>query len=802
MERPLLIPLLGFIGGLVVAGIADIQLSEQFLFPLLAVTLIASLCARSLISHVALFILFFLAGNHSLQPFVHPDLPPAHIANLTTREPVIVEGVVAVRPETTDRGFRLLVELEREYEGRSSMALTGRLLIFVDGEVGDIMTGDRMRCRARIKRPRIYGIPGEFDYPRYLTYRGIFATGFIPTGEDIILMKRGVVHPLQQRIDTVAHTLGQFVDATASKPESGILKALLLGDRGGVPKELEDAYTRSGVNHILSISGFHVGIIALFLFQLLYTAARSSEFLMLHLNLRRTLLLVTLPVLVFYLFLSGAAPATARSVLTIAVYVFALALQRESDPINSLLLAALVILGINPPSIFDLSFQLSFLAIWGILVFTPLFMQPFADRVNGIGEKALLFFFVSVAATLVTMIPVAYYFHRVSLTGLVSNFVIVPLMGYGAVVLGFSALPFVYFAPFLAKIFMMGASMLVRLSDWFILHLARIPVGTFINPDRIDLLLFFSALTVFTFVPIRQLRYGGAMLLTAALLVRLFCLPDPGAGKLRISFLSIGQGDATLIRFPDGKTMLVDGGGNPRGGSSDVGERLIAPALWNMGVSTIDYLVLTHPHPDHCQGLVFVAKNFKVGEFWEVGESGGSPDYALLKEIIVAKNVRTRIVAADSKPFTIGGAVIEPLAPLPAPGSRCDGFSGDINDGSFVFRLVAGTTSILFTGDMGAAAEADLLRRHAAVQCTILKVAHHGSRFSSSTPFITAAAPRFAVISAGFDNSFHLPAKETLVNLERNGTKIFRTDLDGTIEMECGPQGEGVVIAAMTRHFN
>ena len=212
--------------------------------------------------------------------------------------------------------------------------------------------------------------------------------------------------------------------------------------------------------------------------------------------------------------------------------------------------------------------------------------------------------------------------------------------------------------------------------------------------------------------------------------------------------------------------------------------------------------MLTHPHPDHCQGLVFVAKNFKIGEFWEVGGSGDSSDYALLKEIIAAKKVRTRIVAADSKPFSIGGAVIEPLAPLPDSGSRCDGFTGDINDGSFVFRLVAGTTSILFTGDIGAAAEVDLLRRHADVQCTVLKVAHHGSRFSSSQPFIAAAAPRFAVISAGFKNSFHLPAKETLVNLERNGTRIFRTDLDGTIEMECGPQGEGVVIAAMTGHFN
>lgn len=802
MERPLLFPLLAFIGGLVTAGIADVSFSALFLLPMLAVSLIAAFFARGPLFHTSLFILVFLLGNLSLQPHLDPDLPPFHVANLDSRESIVMEGIVVSRPEVTDKGCRLLVQSERLVEGDSGMPLTGKLLLFIDGGVDDILTGDRVRCRTRVKIPRNYGIPGEFDYPRYLAYRDIFATGFVATGDDIILIRRGVAYPLQRRIDAIARELGRFMDTVVFPPENGILKALLLGERGGVSKELEDAYTRSGVNHILSISGFHVGIIALFLFHLLFMITRCSEFLMLHLNLRRTLLLFTLPVLVFYLFLSGTASATARSVLTIAVYVIALALQRETDPLNSLLLAALVILGIHPPSIFDLSFQLSFLAIWGILVLAPLFNSPFAGKVGGVAEKWLLFFFVSVAATLVTLIPVAYYFHRVSFTGLVSNFIIVPLMGYGAVVLGFSALPFIYLAPFLARLFILGAAFLVKVSNWFILQLARIPVGNFVNPDRIDLFLFFSALAVFTFVPLRRLRYGGSMLLTVALAVHLFCLPDPDAGKVRISFLSVGQGDATLIRFPGGETMLVDGGGNARGGASDVGERLVAPALWKMGISTIDYLVLTHPHPDHCQGLAFVAKNFRIREFWEGNDGGEYPEYTALKEILALRNVKTRTINGDSQPFIIAGVRIEPLAPQHQVTDRGGSSPGDVNDSSLVFRLAAGSTSVLFTGDIGAVTESELLRRHAVVQCTVLKVAHHGSRFSSSLPFLKAAAPRYAVISAGYGNSFHLPAPETIANLVRNGITVFRTDLDGTIEMECEPQGEGFGIAATAGHFD
>jgi competence protein ComEC len=800
MERPLFLPLLGIICGLVAADTTALQIPAHMLVPLLAISFVALFLTTRHLFYATLFLLCFAWGCLSLDSHLHPDFPPSHVVHLASNEPHVVEGIIVSRPEATDTGYRLLLDTERLYEGAGSKPLTGRLLLFVGEGKPEMLTGDRVRCVTRIKQPRLYGLHGEFDYPGYLAYRDIFATGFVKTENDVILMESGTDFPLQRSVDAIARYLGKFMDTHLPMPENGILKALLLGDRGSVPREMENAYTRSGVNHILSISGFHVGIIALFLFNFLLFACRSSEFLLLHLDLRRTLLLVTLPVLVFYLFLSGAAPATARSVLTIAVYVVALALQRETDPVNSLLLAALAILGITPAALFDLSFQLSFLAIWGILVLVPLFNRPFSGRITGMAEKALLFFLVSLAATLVTIIPVAYYFHRVSFIGLVTNFVVVPLMGYGAVVLGFSALPLVYLAPPLANILLLGAAWLVRISDWFILLCAKTPVLPLLSPDRFDLLLFFLALTAVTFVTHRPMRFWSVVVLASGLAFHLFCIPDPGAGRLRVSFFSIGQGDATLIRFPDDRTMLVDGGGNRRGGVSDVGERLLAPALWKLGISRIDYLVLTHSHPDHLQGVAFVAANFKVGEFWESGRALDSTEYAMLKETLAARKVPSRVIDADSPAISIGSIRVEPLAPIRK--GRHELPSDDENEDSLVFRLVAGRTSILFTGDIGSVTEAELLRRHADVQCSILKVAHHGSRFSSSLPFLKAAAPRHAVISVGFGNSFHLPAPITVTNLERRGIAVYRTDRDGTIEMQCSEQGEDLRVSTLAGHFH
>jgi competence protein ComEC len=547
-----------------IAGLSVGLLTGRFMPSLIyAPLLLLALCAV-FIKHRAPFqltvsLLLFCAANVSLKPFLVPDLSPAHIASYCSDAPLLLEGVIDSRPEIEEHGYRLYLKTEKLFSDYNVKGVTGRLLLSVKEGKIDLLTGDRIRFSAKIRRPRNYGLPGEFDVERYMAFRNVFATAFVKNSDEIILIGNSGEFGMQRRIDAIALHLGKFIETVVPATESSVLRALLLGDMGAVPKVVKNAYTRSGVNHILSISGFHVGIIAVFIFQILLLTAKTSEFLLLHLNMRRFSLLLTLPVLIFYLFLSGAAPATVRSVIMIGVYILAVFIEREVDPIDSLMLAAIIILTGAPTALFDLSFQLSFLAFWGILVITPIFAAPFKSIQGKTTQKLLLFFMASAAATAATILPVAYYFHRTTLTGLITNFMIVPLLGYGAVVAGFTALPFIYLAPFMARLLLLAASFLVKVSNAIIMELAKIPTLPVFNPSRLDLGIFYLFLAAITFIKSRKIRQYGGISLALLFVGSLLTHGSPDKGKLILTFFSVGQGESILINFPDGKNMLIDG---------------------------------------------------------------------------------------------------------------------------------------------------------------------------------------------------------------------------------------------------
>ncbi|HJV64180.1 MAG TPA: DNA internalization-related competence protein ComEC/Rec2 [Geomonas sp.] len=813
LERPLLIPLASLIAGLCTADFLGSTFPSWSVAALLATTLITCFLPGRFSYLLSITMLFFVQGGAALKPFLTPD---AGLGSFVTEQPVRIQGVVDQRPEgIANGGARVYLQVERvtfpqassgavgsspnpkgsweDHGGRVKEA-TGRLLVQVDQGRPRLGTGDRVLLESRIRKPRSLGIPGESDYPRRLAYQGVFATAFVRSSEDLVLVRAG--DGWRRQVDRLAASLAGFISRTVPGTEGAVLKALLLGDAGDIPREVSNAYSLSGVNHILSISGFHVSIIFLCLYQGLFLLVRRCELLALHLNLRGTLLVACLPVVIFYLFLSGAAPATQRSVLMIAGVVAALHLKREVDPVNSLMLAASAILCWAPQTIFDLSFQLSFLAIWGLIVLTPPLAAPCATLPAPL-RWSLLLMIASAAAILATLVPVAYYFHRVSFIGLLANLAIVPLLGYGAVVAGFAALGLSLLVPAPAELLLRLAAWLVGLSDQVILYFARAPAITGYAPVMLDFLLACLLLCAVTFLRPRLWRTLVSLALLLILCVRAVPAGNGGDGQLRVDFLSVGQGDAALVRLPDGKRMLVDGGGRAGGSEERVGERLLLPALWRLGVPRIDYLVLTHEHPDHLQGILYLAQHFEIGELWRSGAPSYSREYLELNWLAAARGIPVRTVNGATPPFTAGAAVVEPLWPLPGIPSA----PVDANERSLVFRLGHGQSSVLFTGDLGAQSEQTLLARGIPLRSSVLKVGHHGSRYASSDPFLSAVSPRAAVISAGYGNPFHLPAPSTLQRLQRHGIPVYRTDLDGTVEAICGADGT-VVLSTPWGHFN
>jgi len=814
VERPLLFPLGSLIAGLCAAHLLDSIPPAWSLAALLATTLAASLVKSRLPFLLSLSALFFVWGALSLAPFLRPH---DQLARYLSERPLLIEAVVDERPEALPSGGgRVTLLVERLYGEEGETPVAEKLALTVKEGRARLFTGDRILFSSKLRRPRNYGLPGEVDYQRKLAYRGIFATAFVKRADELVLVRAG--HGPRHELDRLAAALGDFVQRQAPGEEGGVLKALLLGDSGDIPPELNDAYAQSGVNHILSISGFHVGIIFLCVFQLLFFCARRSEFLALHLNLRKSLLIATLPVVICYLFLSGAAPATVRSVLMMVAFTAALLVRREAEPVNSLILASCAILCAAPQTLFEISFQLSFLAFWGLVVLAPPLSAPFAGVGRPAGPAAggggglprragaaalarwfLLLLAASAAAILATLVPVAYYFHRLSFIGLLANLVIVPLMGYGAVVAGFASLPLSFLAPVPAQALLALAAWLVRLSDQLIVYLARAPVFTGYLPTRLDLLLSCLLLCALTFLKARPLRLAAAGVLFCALALRAVPAASGADGLLHLWFLSVGQGDAGLVKLPDGKWMLVDGGGREGEREDLIGSRLLLPALARLGVRRIDYLVLSHEHPDHLLGVLYLARSFEIGEFWESGVPSSSPAYLKLKWLLAARGVPQRVVNGSLAPFPAGGAWVEPLWP-PAEELHQPAEEGDPNEDSLVFRLRVGRGSVLFTGDLGSAAEGELLARGTPLGASLLKVGHHGSRYASGDPFLSAVAPEAAVISAGYANPFHLPAPSTLVRLEHHGIAVYRTDLDGTLEAVLRP--DGALAFSIWGHFN
>jgi competence protein ComEC len=221
-----------------------------------------------------------------------------------------------------------------------------------------------------------------------------------------------------------------------------------------------------------------------------------------------------------------------------------------------------------------------------------------------------------------------------------------------------------------------------------------------------------------------------------------------------------------------------------------------------MDIDSLDYLVLTHPHPDHLRGLNYVAANFRIGEFWEGGSYGEIKEYRALTDIIKSRKIPIRKINSATPPIVIGGVRIEPLAPFADTIQAGGSDYRETNDESMVFRLKSGKFSALFTGDIGKEVEGRLVENPELLRCTLLKLPHHGSRHSSSMVFLRTASPKFAVVSAGYGNSFHLPSQETLDRLNTLGIRLYRTDLDGTIHAVIGNRQDEIVTISTKGHFH
>ncbi len=635
-----------------------------------------------------------------------PPPDPALTGAIEGESPVDVVASVARGPEPIGTGSRLIADLVTVAGQRSN----ARLAVTIASGSADLAPGETIAFPARVRALRGTSNPGVPDPVLSLRALGVTALATVGAATEIRRLSPAGLGP--RRLAYAAHrALRDAIDRVVRGPPAAFLQTAVLGERRGVAPEIEDGFRAAGATHVLSVSGLHLAAVATLLFFVVRAGAARIPGLPLLIDPRAVAALAALPAIAFFTLMTGEAVATERSALMLGLGLAALLIGRRSRPGPTIAATILLLLIFEPLEIFDVSFQLSVASVSGIaLCAQPL--GPLSARGRGPARRLLVWLWrfgaATLAASAATAPLVAHWFGELVPLAPLGNLALVPLVELGVVPIGlFGAAAGALWAP-LGRwpLAMAGgaARLTLAIADLFRAHA---PVWVCRSPNALETAAATGAgllaLLALGRAGGRRWLAGGALAL--ALVATASVLARDGARRrqpdLVITFLDVGQGDAAVIEAPGGAALLIDGGGS-RDGAFDTGARIVEPFLRARGIGRLDVVALSHPHPDHLNGLFRILQRFSVGAFWSTGDDGHNPQYRALLALAAARAIPSPRPAARP----LGGGWLEPLAPLvddaigPPPGLT-------VNDASLVLRVSLRGHAALFPGDLEADGEGE-----------------------------------------------------------------------------------------------
>lgn len=814
VKNPLIPPLVALAAGILASHLLLLEKLPLtcFLVVGIALALVAGWCAPRAVFACAVAAMF--ATGALLDAMHRPGAPPDIDAG--AREVVLLSGCVVSPSAFYEGRDQFTVELAQQ--ARAQVSLTVR-----DGETPpNLRYGQRIEFESRIRPTRNFQNPGAFDYQAYLARSSIYWTASVPAGGRLdVLPGRCGSRFVAAIFSLRTAALNQIERLYAGNAyATGMMEATLIGETKKLESVWTDHFRRTGTYHMLVIDGLHITVLAAFLLFLLRLCLLPEM---------ATLTLTTCGAWLYALVSGGNAPAV-RAAGGFTLYVIARYFYRRGRLLNLLCAAAILYLVADPGQLFESGFQLSFLAVAAIGALSMPVLEAtstsYSRALTGLSEAsrdphldpraaqfrlelrllaqtvqscirmreawvlaclgfaARVVFYayeiavVSTAIQLGVALPMAIYFHRISLTGFSANILAVPLLGL-VVPAGFVAIFTGWRLPAVVAEWLLKAGESV--ANW---HLRFEPNWRVPDPPLWLGLSLSAALLLLAW----SMRRSRALAWAAAIpVVALFGLvylhpfpPRIQPHQLEMTAIDVGQGDSLLVSFPDSKLMLVDAGGVLSFGRNsapqfDIGENVVSPYLWTRSIRKLDVVVSSHGHDDHARGLPAVIENFHPAELW----TGATPKSPVWSDVLAkAREEHVKICPMQAgQTFQFGGARVEVLSP-PA-----DYTPGDVprNNDSLALRITYGGRSFLLTGDMEKPMEERLLSDVGPIRADVLKVAHHGSNTSSTDPFLDAVAPAFAVISDGYANPFKHPHPQVLLRLAAHRAGVYRTDQRGLI---------------------
>ncbi len=805
MRRPLMVILVALIAGILLGGcFTPPMLLLSSSSALLGAGLLLALKTRRFqTGFFLLAVLVFIFGIFNVQKQNYfPDKKP-NIADYADGGIITVEGFVADHSASLPDREVIILRCLRIAEGNCYLPVSGKIRVTIPPELS-FDDGDFVRIRLSLKTRQNFNNPGAHDFVKMMNRRGIVAFGYVRDQSGIMLLRKNTGGGPRRQLELFRKRIRDLITVNVPSPQREILLAMSIGAKNEIPDDIRENFNKTGTSHILAISGLHVGMIGATAFLFFLLLLKTSEYLMLRFNILKLAAMGAFFVIVLYAFVAGMGVTVIRAALMAFVFLLAVLFGKHKDLYNVLAMAGWIILVFAPEAIWDVSFQLSFVSVLAIIYLVPRFDKYFPAKLasfpvwaTSLLRFAYLSVLVSAAATLGTLPLILYYFHRISFISILANLIIVPLLGELTLSLLLLFLACALLWPAAAKLILLPASFLTSASLQIIRRMAswHWSSAEFPRPGVWEIALFY--LCVFLtfqyfeaakenqtqkprrgfYKPLKYLWIFALVVLAADIVY--FSVRDRFSSELKITVIDVGQGSAILARLPRGYNILIDGGGFAHS-SLDAGKAVLAPFLYHEKIGKIDAVVLTHPHPDHLLGLIYIMNHFHVRQVWKNALSVDPVEFPQWKDAVTAQNIDVSVLSNQSPETVINGVRFNVLWPPESPNKSPGDFSEDeLNDTSLVLKITFGRIRFLIPGDITAAVENSLLQAHADLASDVLIVPHHGSNKSSSPEFIRAVGCRYAAVSAGKFNIFKHPHPFVLERLKNAGAAVFRTDLNG-----------------------